>query len=136
MIELNRFWGFEIIRPLAIRSRAHALIARNSAPRRSRGTLVADASTPRGALDHVPEARQSPWHGVALVLVSVITDPYGRPFSSFQALDFRGGHGRGDVPLWSDLLRFTLVGYVLALDPASTCSGHSAGPTALPPPRW
>ena len=52
----------------------------------------------------------TPWHSVALVLVSVIL-MHGFVF----ALDFRGGHGRGDVPWWSDLLRFTLVGYVLAL---------------------
>ena len=52
----------------------------------------------------------TPWHSVALVVVSVIL-MHGFVF----ALDFRGGHGRGDVPWWSDLLRFTLVGYVLAL---------------------
>jgi putative integral membrane protein (TIGR02587 family) len=52
----------------------------------------------------------TPWHGVALVLLSIAM-MHGFVF----ALDFRGGHGSGDVPWWSNLLRFTLVGYVLAL---------------------
>jgi putative integral membrane protein (TIGR02587 family) len=52
----------------------------------------------------------TPWHSVALVLLSVIL-MHGFVF----ALDFRGGHGQGDVPWWSNFLRFTMVGYVLAL---------------------
>ena len=52
----------------------------------------------------------TPWHGIALVVVSMLL-MHGFVF----ALDFRGGHGGGDVPWWSNLLRFTLVGYVVAL---------------------
>lgn len=52
----------------------------------------------------------TPWHGIALVVLSILL-MHGFVF----ALDFRGGHGGGDVPWWSNLLRFTLVGYVIAL---------------------
>jgi putative integral membrane protein (TIGR02587 family) len=48
----------------------------------------------------------SPWHGVGLLLLTVAT---------MHAFVF--GHGAGDDegPWWSLMLRFTLVGYVLAL---------------------
>jgi putative integral membrane protein (TIGR02587 family) len=52
----------------------------------------------------------TPWHSVGLVLMSVVL-MHGFVF----AVDFHGGHGSAEVPWWSNLLRFTLVGYVLAL---------------------
>jgi putative integral membrane protein (TIGR02587 family) len=52
----------------------------------------------------------TPWHGVALVVLSVLL-MHGFVF----ALDFHGGHGGAEGPWWSNFLRFTLVGYVLAL---------------------
>lgn len=51
----------------------------------------------------------TPWHGIALVATSILL-MHGFVF----ALDFHGGHG-GQAPWWSNLLRFTLVGYVIAL---------------------
>lgn len=51
--------------------------------------------------------RMTPWHALAAVALTIAV---------MHA--FVSGHGvssRGDMPWWGDLLRFTLVGYVLAL---------------------
>jgi putative integral membrane protein (TIGR02587 family) len=53
----------------------------------------------------------TPWHAIALVALSILL-MHGFVF----ALAFRGGAERlADTPWWSNFLRFTLVGYVLAL---------------------
>ena len=53
----------------------------------------------------------TPWHGLALLLASLLV-----MHAFVYALNFRGGHGgRTDEPGWSLFLRFTAVGYVVAL---------------------
>ena len=48
----------------------------------------------------------TPWHGVALVALTIAT---------MHAFVYGHGASADDAPWWSLLLRFTLVGYVLAL---------------------
>lgn len=55
-------------------------------------------------------ATMTPWHAIALVVLSILL-MHGFVF----ALDFHGGHGREEVPWWSAFVRSTLAGYAVAL---------------------
>ena len=55
--------------------------------------------------------KMTPWHAVGLALVSLLI-----MHAFVYALEFQGQHSiPGGTPFWSEFLRFTVVGYALAL---------------------
>ena len=55
--------------------------------------------------------RMTPWHALALIVVSL-----GTMHAFVYAVEFRGTHSEAEgTPWWSVFLRFTLVGYAIAL---------------------